>query len=97
MKIPVMDIPADTARTPPTARTRIRVGIDGLTGVHALRAVWTALGAVPGIVSADVTMQGAVLEIEGALDEALLASALDAAGVRLSAVTIEQARVLPLA
>ncbi len=85
MKIPLM------------ARRRIRVAIDGLTGVHALRAVWTALAAVPGIVSADVTMQGALLEMEGALDEPRLAEVLEAAGVRLVSVTVEQARVLPLA
>ena len=69
--------------------------LNGLVAVHAVRAVWTALGAVPGVVSADVTMQGAVLEVEGALDRAALESALDAAGVTVRSIRIE-ARVLPI-
>lgn len=76
-------------------RQRIHVQLNGLVAVHAVRAVWTALGAVPGVVSADVTMQGAVLEVEGALDRAALESALDAAGVTVRSIRIE-ARVLPI-
>jgi copper chaperone CopZ len=81
-----------TART----RTRISLAIDGLTGAHAVRAVWTALGAVPGIVSADVSLAGVQLEIEGVLDEAVLGPALEAAGVTLRSVTIVQPRILPI-
>jgi copper chaperone CopZ len=77
-------------------RTRIALGIDGLTGSHAVRAVWTALGAVPGIVSADVALSGVQLEMEGVLDEAVLGAALEAAGVTLRSVTIVQPRVLPI-
>ena len=76
-------------------RQRIHVQLNGLVAVHAVRAVWTALGAVPGVVSADVTMQGAVLEVEGALDRAALESALDAAGVTVRSIRIES-RVLPI-
>ena len=77
------------------SRQRIHVQLNGLVAVHAVRAVWTALGAVPGVVSADVTMQGAVLEVEGALDRAALESALDAAGVTVRSIRNE-ARVLPI-
>lgn len=76
-------------------RQRIHVQLDGLVAVHAVRAVWTALGAVPGLVSAEVTMQGAVLEVEGELDREALDAALDAAGVSVRSLRVE-ARVLPL-
>jgi hypothetical protein len=81
------------------ARTsiRVRVELDGLVAVHAVRAVWTALTAVPHVVSAEVTMAGAVLELDGPLDRAVLDAALDLAGVRVLAVTVEQRRMLPLA
>ena len=77
--------------------TRVRVELDGLVAVHAVRAVWTALTAVPNIVSAEVTMAGAILELRGPLDRAALDAALEAAGVRVLAVTVEQRRTLPLA
>ena len=77
--------------------TRVRVELEGLVAVHAVRAVWTALTGVPNVVSAEVTMAGAVLELDGPLDRAALAAALDLAGVRVVAVTVEQRRMLPLA
>ncbi|WP_373062560.1 heavy metal-binding protein [Gemmatimonas sp.] len=76
-------------------RQRIHVQLDGLVAVHAVRAVWTALGAVPGVLSAEVTMQGAVLEVEGELDRAALDAALDAAGVSVRSLRVET-RVLPV-
>lgn len=76
-------------------RQRIHVQLDGLVAVHAVRAVWTALGAVPGLLSAEVTMQGAVLELDGELDRAALDVALDAAGVSVRSIRVE-ARVLPI-
>jgi hypothetical protein len=76
-------------------RQRIHVQLDGLVAVHAVRAVWTALGAVPGLLSAEVTMQGAVLELDGELDRAALDAALDAAGVSIRSMRTE-ARVLPV-
>ena len=41
-------------------------------------------------------MAGVVLEVEGLLDQPLLAAALDAAGVRLIGVSVEQTRALPI-
>lgn len=76
-------------------RQRIYVQLDGLVAVHAVRAVWTALGAVPGILSAEVTIAGAVLDVEGTLDRAALDAALDAAGVTVRELRVE-ARVLPV-
>ncbi len=76
-------------------RQRIHVQLDGLVAVHAVRAVWTALGAVPGVLSAEVSMQGAVLEVEGELDRPALDAAFDAAGVSVRSIRVE-ARVLPV-
>jgi hypothetical protein len=76
-------------------RQRILVQIDGLLSVHAVRAVWTALGAVPGVVGAEVTMQGAVLETDGPLDQHRLEAVLAMAGVQLRSLHIERAS-LPL-
>jgi copper chaperone CopZ len=58
------------------SRQRIHVQLDGLVAVHAVRAVYTALGAVPGVLSADVSMQGATIEVEGVLNRAALDEAL---------------------
>jgi len=74
-------------------RHRIHVQIDGLVAVHAVRAVRTALAAVPGVQSAEVSMAGAILECEGEIDavfEAALRHALDAAGVAVRTMRVER-------
>ena len=75
--------------------------MDGLVAIHAVRAVRTALGAVPGVLFAEVTMTGAVLELEGVVDvlalRPVLASALDVVGVRIVTIRVLQRRILPLA
>lgn len=76
-------------------RQRIHVQIDGLLSVHAVRAVWTALTAVPGVLHAEVTMLGAVLETEGPVDREVLADSLSLAGVQLRDMTVEKGH-LPL-
>jgi len=76
-------------------RQRIHVQIDGLLSVHAVRAVWTALSAVPGVVQAEVTLRGAVLDTEGPLDRQVLADSLALAGVQLVDMTVEKGH-LPL-
>jgi hypothetical protein len=76
-------------------RQRIHVQLDGLVAVHAVRAVWTALSAGPGLLRAEVTMQGATLEVEGELDRDALAAALDAAGVSIRSIRVD-ARSLPV-
>ena len=92
----IRSVTGATGMTPRTS-TRIRLELDGLVAVHAVRAVWTSLSAVPNVVAAEVTMAGATLELDGPLDRAALDSALDAAGVRVVSVTVEQRRMLPLA
>ncbi|MEI6740351.1 MAG: hypothetical protein WCK74_08565 [Gemmatimonadaceae bacterium] len=85
----------------PATRTTLRLELDGLVAVHAARAAHTALGGVPGIVTADVTLAGAMVEIEGPYDAAHFAAAVGAAlapiGLSLRSVTMVQLRQLPLA
>jgi hypothetical protein len=76
-------------------RQRIHVQIDGLLSVHAVRAVWTALTGVPGVLQAEVTMRGVVLETDGPIDRGLLADSLALAGVQLLDMTVEKGH-LPL-
>lgn len=75
-------------------RQRIHVEIEGLIAVHAVRAVRTALAAVPGIEHAEVSMQGAVIETSGEVPEqtlvAALTEALEMAGVRLLSMRVER-------
>lgn len=71
-------------------RLRIHVQIEGLLSVHAVRAVWTALTAVPGVQHAEVSMKGAVLETDGPIDRQLLDACLDHAGVRVVNITVEK-------
>lgn len=78
-------------------RLRIHVQIDGLLAVHAVRAVRTALAGVPGVSGADVSMAGAVLDVDSAtvpFDEvafaAALRAALDHAGVTLIGMQVER-------
>ena len=76
-------------------RHRIHVQLDGLLSIHAVRAVRTALGAVPGVLGAEVSMQGAVLDTESPLDRNALDEALAYAGVRVLSVR-EERGTLPL-
>jgi hypothetical protein len=76
-------------------RPRIHVQIEGLLSVHAVRAVWTALSAVPGVLQAEVSMRGVVLEADGPIERDVLADCLAMAGVRLVDMTVEKGH-LPL-
>lgn len=74
-------------------RHRIHVQIDGLLSVHAVRAVWTALTAVPGVLGAEVSMRGAILDTEGPIDRQALEESLAMAGVRLVGLTVEKGQL----
>jgi copper chaperone CopZ len=78
------------------ARQRTHVELEGLVAVHAVRAVRTALAAVPGVDRAEVSMRGAVLEGEGPVDVDALRDALALVGVRVLSLRVERAG-LPLA
>lgn len=79
------------------SRWLVRLELHGLVAVHAVRSVWTALAAVPGIVSADVSMTGAALEMDTQPDKAVLDAALEPAGVHIVSMNVTPQRSLPLA
>ncbi len=69
--------------------------IDGMLSVHSVRAVYTALGMVEGITSADVQMGRAIVEHDGRATQEALRQAVELAGceVRLAS---EERRRLPI-
>jgi copper chaperone CopZ len=66
-----------------------------LPSVHAVRAVYTALQGVEGIVTADVSRQGAIIEHDGRATAERLREAVGAAGYEVME-TIEEKRRLPV-
>lgn len=62
---------------------------------HCVRAVFTALTPVPGIVSADVSIGRAVIEHDGRATEAALREAIAESGYHVSSAT-EEKRRLPI-
>ncbi|MBL0939134.1 MAG: hypothetical protein IBJ03_09570 [Gemmatimonadaceae bacterium] len=76
-------------------RQRIHVQIDGLLSVHAVRAARMALGLIPGVESAEVSMRGAVLEVLRTLTREEVDEALALVGQRVTDWRIE-ARFLPV-
>ncbi len=62
---------------------------------HCVRAVFTALTPVPGIISADVTIGAAVIEHDGRATEDALRAAITESGYAVAAVN-EQRRRLPI-
>jgi hypothetical protein len=71
-------------------RYRIHVQIEGLLSVHAVRAVRTALAGVPGVLGAEVSMRGAVLDADEAIAPGLLHEALAHAGVQVVDIRTEK-------
>lgn len=72
------------------------VTISGMRTVHCVRAVFTALGAVEGIVRANVTMGRAVIEHDGHATAQRLRDAVCTAGYDVTE-TRDLQRVLPVA
>ncbi len=72
--------------------TRLR--ISGMSCQHCVNAVFTALTPVPGIVSAQVSIGGAVIEHDGRATRELLEAAVESAGYSLD--DAEDTRALPV-
>jgi copper chaperone CopZ len=70
------------------------VRIAGMHSVHAVRAIETALSAVPGIVALDVRSGLAVIEHDGRARSDELRAAIEAAGFPVAAIQ-EDTRRLP--
>lgn len=71
------------------------VRIDGMACVQCVRAVNTALTAVPGITAAEVRVGGATIEHDGRATPDAVAAAIAVAGYEVNGAQ-EERRVLPL-
>ena len=69
--------------------------IKGMSAVHSVRAVFTALTAVEGISRADVSLGRATIEHDGRATPEALAAAIAEAGYEMTEC-IEDRRTLPL-
>lgn len=69
------------------------IRIDGMRTVHCVRAVFTALAAVPGITSAEVEIGRAVVDHDERASPQLLAAAVGEAGYGVRAVVREGRRL----
>ena len=69
--------------------------IKGMSSVHSVRAVFTALAAVEGISRADVSIGRATIEHDGRATPEALAAAVAEAGYEVTECT-EERRTLPL-
>jgi len=72
------------------------VSISGMSCVHCVRAVFTSLGAIPGIDRADVSVGRAVIEHDGSVTPEQLRDAIATAGYEVTDFKIDR-RTLPLA
>jgi copper chaperone len=74
--------------------TRVRVA--GMTCQHCIRAVFTSLTGVEGIVRADVSLGAVEVEHDGRVTVDQLREAIAVAGYEVQAATVDRRR-LPLA
>lgn len=70
--------------------------ISGMTCAHCVRAVFTSLAGVQGIVRADVSIGRAVIEHDGTVTPEQIRNAIAIAGYEVTDFT-NDARSLPLA
>jgi copper chaperone CopZ len=73
--------------------TRLRIG--GMSCQRCVQAVFTSLTPVPGIVSADVSIGGAVIDHDGRATVEALREAIAASGYSVT-LADEQRRQLPI-
>jgi copper chaperone CopZ len=71
-------------------RTTLRLH---LPSVHAVRAIYTALQGIEGIVHADVSRRGATIEHDGRATATLLREAVESAGYRVIEIIEERRRL----
>lgn len=81
---------------PSSGLTTTTITIGGMAAVHAVRAVFTALTAVPGIQTADVSLGKAIIQHDGTATHDDLRAAIDMAGCEVVSIQ-ETRRQLPLA
>ncbi len=69
--------------------------ISGMTSVHAVRAVFTAIAGVEGVERADVAMGRATVEHDGRATPAILTHAISVAGYDVQEWKVDR-RSLPI-
>ena len=69
--------------------------IAGMTCAHCVRAVFTALGGVPGISRADVSIGRAVIDHDGTASHESIAEAISIAGYEVLSFSDDR-RALPV-
>ena len=74
----------------------ITANIGGMRSVHAARAIYTALAAVPGVTTAEVVLGRAVIEHDGRATIDAVREAIALAGCELLETAEERQRSLPL-
>jgi copper chaperone CopZ len=71
--------------------------ISGMTCAHCVRAVFTALGGVEGVQSADVSIGKAVIEHDGTVTNDAIRKAVEVAGYTVNDFRKDDRRRLPIA
>ena len=69
--------------------------ISGMTCSHCVRAVFTALGGVPGVARADISIGRAVIEQDGSASHESIAEAISIAGYEVVSIRDDR-RALPV-
>lgn len=77
------------------ARFISTLSIAGMHAVHSVRAVFTALTAVPGIERCDVALGRATIEHDGRATEGAIREALAVVDCTLEGLATERTRELP--
>ena len=79
----------------PTAIRTTTLLLGGMRSVHCARAVYTALGGVPGVRTAEVVVGRAVVEHEAGVPAAALVEAVALAGYAVLEASADASRRLP--
>jgi copper chaperone CopZ len=69
--------------------------IHGMSCAHCVRAVFTALGGVPGVARADVSIGRAVIEHDGTVSPEAIREAISIAGYEVTEFSDDR-RTLPV-
>lgn len=75
---------------------RFYLRLSGMNAVHAVRALNTALGGLPGVTYVEVKLGEAIIVHDGRLSEKALRDAVKHTGLTITNLTEERRRRLPL-
>ena len=78
------------------AAGRFYLRLSGMNAVHAVRALRTSLGGIPGVIHAEVKMGEAVVSHDGRVNEKAIRDAVKYAGLGVVSLSDDRRRRLPL-